>query len=667
MPDSSNNRIKNYLIVKKIGKGGMGEVYVAKHPTLKQEIILKKLSIRDREASERFLQEAKIMLEFRHENIVQIYDHFKEGSATYIAMEYVKGKSLNEIIQENENIPVPLALFILYQAALGLHHAHTKKVIHRDIKPHNILISSTTGNIKLTDFGISKKPGEEDKGLTQEGTVIGTPAYMAPEQFSSRGEASIQSDVYSLGIVFYEMITGSRPYRNEFSAEVISAITKGRFTPATKFVKNLPGIAKKILRKTFNPKMKRRFKNLLPLIHILRNYFRKYNAYEIKDSVRRLLLHDKKLMNAGFFISQKKQKIKSMIFRITVLSVIAIAILSYLFVASNTYYEFFAAKKYGKINVEFDRVNMNIDNIFVGIDGKYEKAYFRKDYLGYFRDVFRNMKNKKKVDLKLEDYIDKRYHNSFYLKEGEHDISISSGSYKNLKKVVVLPRILQDRNRNTKNGQTVFIPIVDLWPQEVSVYFRFWDSISQKWLFSFDNYSDKQISQIKNEETNLYVYYYGKWMTVIDFILMKKNRKEDTFKSGVTYTFLVKNFEKDDIKYADKRFVINFSLDDRTVVIHTPLTPQPGRIKIISNVAKIPVFINNETQGMVFNKGDYNYANYIDIKPVKYANAFYREILVPPSNYTVRISRKGKDINLNLKSGDEQTINVKFENGKYIY
>jgi eukaryotic-like serine/threonine-protein kinase len=177
---TKTKKIKDYEITGVVGKGGMGEVYLAKHPTLKRFIILKKLSIRDKEASERFLKEAKVMLEFRHENIVQIYDHFKEGGSTYIAMEYVKGKALNDIISENGKIPAELALFIIYQIAQGLYHAHSKKVIHRDIKPHNVLIS-TDGEVKLTDFGIAKSSDEKlDNQITSTGTVIGTPAYMSP-------------------------------------------------------------------------------------------------------------------------------------------------------------------------------------------------------------------------------------------------------------------------------------------------------------------------------------------------------------------------------------------------------------------------------------------------------------------------------------------------------
>ncbi|HOV13772.1 MAG TPA: serine/threonine-protein kinase, partial [Spirochaetota bacterium] len=288
---NAKQMIKNYEILGLLGKGGMGEVYLAKHPTLKREIVLKRLKIRDKEAADRFLQEAKVMLEFRNENIVQFYDHFKEGTSTYIAMEYVKGKALNKIIEENGTIPVPIALFILYQVALGLYHAHQKKVIHRDIKPHNILISKD-GEIKLTDFGIAMKTNESED-ITKTGAVVGTPAYMSPEQFSSKKDVTYQSDIYSLGVVFYEMITGTRPFKNEYSTEVLDAIIRGKFVAPTKYVPNMPLIARKIISKTFTPKPQKRYKDLSILIKTLRNYFRKFNIFEIKDALKKTVLNDK--------------------------------------------------------------------------------------------------------------------------------------------------------------------------------------------------------------------------------------------------------------------------------------------------------------------------------------------------------------------------------------
>jgi|GEM_PF-1623268 len=685
---NSQKKINNYPLIKQIGKGGMGEVYVAKHPTLNREIILKKLSIRDKEARERFVEEAKIMLEFRHENIVQIYDHFKDGNSTYIAMEYVKGKPLNVVIQENEMLPIPLALFILYQTALGLHHAHTKKVIHRDIKPHNILIS-TSGNVKLTDFGIAKKPEQPERDITSPGTIVGTPAYMSPEQFDCNKELTYQSDIYSLGVVFYEMITGVRPYKNEFTPEVVANIAKGKHAPVSKYVKKLPVIARRILVKTFNPNRRKRFKSLVPLIKMLRSFFKKFNIFEVRDSIKRLLLCDKKITESPFFVSIKKLQKRRIIVWSTLLSVLLISLFTFIFIKTNRHYEWFGRKSYGKIILEFDRAELDPNNVFVIIDNKYIKAKFKIDYLKYLNDIIfgkdsgkkikkidkknaKSKKDKKKIidDIKIEDYIIDKYSQEFYLKEGEHNISVLSSSYRNTKKVVVVPRDVQNRSKKTSEGQLVFVPVVKLWAQEVTVYFRFWDAFNQKkLLFLFNHHSDKNISGYKKESDDLYISYGGKYIRLKDYILMKKKHKSNPFQSNNKYKFLVKKFSAGNIDYVDKIFIADFSVYDRTVVIHTPLTPEPCKVVIKTNLKKLPpIFINNEKQGLVFKDGEYIYQKYNDIEFKKIKEDLYiQEILLPPSSFNIRISKKGKLIKKLLYSGKELILNIKKENGKYKY
>ena len=659
---SKTKKIKNYVILGKIGKGGMGEVYLAKHPTLKRGIILKKLSIKDKESSERFLKEAKVMLEFRHENIVQIYDHFKEGSSTYIAMEYVKGKPLNEVIQDNKTIPVPLALFILYQISLGLYHAHTKKVIHRDIKPHNILIS-TDGEIKLTDFGIAKTPDESASDITSPGTVIGTPAYMSPEQFSDSAEITYQSDIYSVGVVFYEMITGVKPYKNEFTPEVLTCIAKGKCTPATKLISDLPPIAKKILRKTFNPKLSRRYKSLFQLIKLLRKYFKKFNVYEVRASVKKLLLKTKKIEKSPFLISYKRQKIRNLIFSSIFYGILIIGILAALFFYTNRYYEWIVPNKYGRIILEFNSANLDPENIFVGIDGKYNKAFFNKKF-----KLVKSKDKNKKIKYKIEKIVSKNYKKSFYLTKDEHEISVVSGSYKNTKKVIVSPRTMQRKSKRTSTGQIVNIQIGELQPKEVIVFFRFWDAITNKWLFGFDHYSEKYYGRVKNEEDNLKIYYKDRYIKLKDYIYLRYKYKRDPFSSNLKYYFMVDDFKTKDSSYFIKKFNIKFALDDRTVYIHTPLTPKPAKIIIYSDIKNLPLTINNENQGLVFIKNEYNYENYKKINYTKLKNKRYSlELLIPPGPIILKISSKGKLIKKTLGSDDVLKLDVTKEHGKFVY
>lgn len=665
MPGSSSKKYKinNYEILKLIGKGGMGELYLAKHPTLKREIILKKLKIRDKESSERFLKEAKVMLDFRHENIVQIFDHFKDGQSNYIAMEYVKGKSLNELINDNKKIPIPLALFILYQTALGIHHAHVKKVVHRDIKPGNILIS-TAGQIKITDFGIAKTPEDtKSKDITMPGFVVGTPAYMSPEQFNSSKNITYQSDIYSLGVVFYEMITGVKPFKNELTAEVINAITKGKYMPANRYVEQIPPIIKKILSKTFNHKESKRYKNLIPLIKILKKHFKKFNIFEIRDSVKRLLLNDKNIEKSAFFVHYKKQKRSSDIAIYTIFGFIFIGAAIALFVYTDRYYEWIVPDKFGKIIIDFDRANLDADNIFLGIDGKYEKAVFKKRYNKL--DI-KNLTGVKTTS--SQEFIEKSYKKVLYLSEGEHEISVVSGSYKNLKKIIVSPRKMQKQSRQQAKGQTVSIPIVDLWSQEVVVYFRFWDSINNRLLFRFQHYPNRKLNDVKSEEDNLLILYKKSYMRLKDYVLMRKDTGLNAFYSNAKYFFLVKGFTSKGVKYKNDKFNLKFALDERTITVHVPLVPEPSKIKIVSNTSSVPIYINNENKGLIYKENSYEYTGYKSIRPtLKNDNKYYTELFIPPGKVSIKITKRGRTINRILNSSQTITINLKKQNGKYIY
>ena len=197
-------KVGKYNIVELIAKGGMGALYKAKHPTLKRFVILKQLTLRGGSGFIlRFKREASLMIDFRNERIVQVYDHFREGSSYYIAMEYVEGKSLDKLIEERGFISNEAAVLIFTEICKGLKYAHDKGVIHRDIKPANILISNE-GEVKLVDFGIATSKEGDDDGLTKAGMTLGTPAYMSPEQIADTRKVDKRADIYSMGVVFYE-------------------------------------------------------------------------------------------------------------------------------------------------------------------------------------------------------------------------------------------------------------------------------------------------------------------------------------------------------------------------------------------------------------------------------------------------------------------------------
>lgn len=227
-------KIKEYQVVKEIGSGGMGKVYLAAHPDLQTQVILKELKETHRDFSERFKREAKIMMSLRHDNIAAFNDFFTSEGKKYIVMEYVDGASLADIIDKKKRIDPAIVLLIMYEVARGLAYSHMKKVLHRDLKPHNILISRK-GEVKIIDFGIASSMEEEKpkddrtvQELTQTGMIMGTPSYMSPEQISDMKQVSEKSDIYSLGVILYEMLTGERLFSNELSTVAMAArLTEG--------------------------------------------------------------------------------------------------------------------------------------------------------------------------------------------------------------------------------------------------------------------------------------------------------------------------------------------------------------------------------------------------------------------------------------------------------
>lgn len=214
-----NLQLKRYTIREKIGEGGMADVYLAYDNVLKRDCAIKIMKSElssDPVARIRFRREADAAANLQHPNIVAIYDVGESNNRPFIVMEYVNGQTLKELILQRGAIEKREAVFIATQIAEGLKVAHDSGVIHRDVKPHNVLIKSD-GTAKITDFGIASVQGTIQ--LTQHDSVMGSVHYLAPE--CSRGEqASIQSDLYSLGIVLYEMLTGDLPYKGDAAVQV---------------------------------------------------------------------------------------------------------------------------------------------------------------------------------------------------------------------------------------------------------------------------------------------------------------------------------------------------------------------------------------------------------------------------------------------------------------
>lgn len=200
--------------MEKIGGGGMADVFRAIDEVLQEEVAVKVLRqqyVHDDDFVKRFRREAHSVASLSHENVVKIFDIGEEKEIYYIVMEYVKGSTLKEVIQRKGKLPIKEALKIAEQIALALDHAHQHHIIHRDIKPHNILIGNQ-GQVKVTDFGIARAVSSAT--ITQTGSVLGSVHYLSPEQ-ARGGWTDEKTDLYSLGVVLYEMITGSLPFSGD--------------------------------------------------------------------------------------------------------------------------------------------------------------------------------------------------------------------------------------------------------------------------------------------------------------------------------------------------------------------------------------------------------------------------------------------------------------------
>ncbi len=212
-----------YELIEKLGQGAMGEVYKVRHRGLDTVYALKILQphfAAQPDLVQRFHNEARIMARLRHPHIVRVFDIDRDGAQHYFVMEYIEGRSLREIIAERAPLSSAECLTIVRQIAQALAHAHSQTVIHRDIKPSNILIERDSGRVVVTDFGIAKVLDAQDTRLTSTGMIVGTLRYASPEQLRGADDIDARTDIFSLGMVLYEMLAG-RAYFEGLTGQAI--------------------------------------------------------------------------------------------------------------------------------------------------------------------------------------------------------------------------------------------------------------------------------------------------------------------------------------------------------------------------------------------------------------------------------------------------------------
>lgn len=306
MADEFPPEIGKYKVLGVIAKGGMGVVYKAIHPSLKRYVVIKKMTARNKSGNaERFKKEAQILLDLQSPYIVHLFDYFTEDGYRYMVEELVDGMAVDNLIAKQTAIPTPIAMLIMQDACYALKYAHSKDIVHRDIKPGNILISKR-GEIKLADFGIASD-AEEKENITATGVALGTPAYMPPEQFEDSAKVDNRADIYALGIMLYEMVTGKKPYPGTFSIETLNTIKKGRYIAPDKIEKSVPKEVCKIIHKMVRPKAKKRYQSIDQVLKAVKKYLKHYDTHELRVQLAKSVLDNKKVSFPRF---EQKDRLK---------------------------------------------------------------------------------------------------------------------------------------------------------------------------------------------------------------------------------------------------------------------------------------------------------------------------------------------------------------------
>ncbi len=273
--------IGNYMVRQKLGEGGMGAVYLAEHPTIGKKVALKVLHAEfaaDASVVSRFFTEAKAVNDIGHPNIVDIVDYGMITNAqgeqlVYFFMEFLPGHTLTDLIRAESALPVDRALNITIQVADALAASHKCNIVHRDLKPDNIMLAQRGRErdfVKLLDFGIAKLTGDQPGAQkTRAGLVMGTPAYMSPEQCEGRGQIDHRSDIYSLGVVIYEMVTGRVPFYGEGFGEILVQHLTARPVPPCSIKADIPKQVELIVLKCMEKAPEKRFPNMDEMVKAL--------------------------------------------------------------------------------------------------------------------------------------------------------------------------------------------------------------------------------------------------------------------------------------------------------------------------------------------------------------------------------------------------------------
>ncbi len=284
--------IGDCAIVSLLGEGGMGSVYKAKHQKLKIDVAVKVIakSLIDREPTfiERFYREAQSAAQLNHPNIMRVFNVGEDKGHHYLIIEYIDGPTVRHLIKKQDKLSPEAAVSMIIQALLGLRHAHSKGILHRDIKPENLMINSE-GVLKITDFGLARPmQSKQSITLTTEGQILGTPAFMPPEQWHAE-KLDESADIYALGITLYNMLSNRYPAEGEVPTVILSKIIAEDLTPLSEFEPDLPEELLQIVDKMIALKKEDRFSSCNQVLQALKKFYANLDKKKIRKARATLL------------------------------------------------------------------------------------------------------------------------------------------------------------------------------------------------------------------------------------------------------------------------------------------------------------------------------------------------------------------------------------------
>lgn len=607
-------KIGKYVITNKVAEGGMGSVYKGIHPTLNKEVILKKLTLSDDDhITERFKREARIMMDFKNDYIVDVYDHFKAGGSYYIVLEYVNGMALDQLIRQERYLPNDTALLVFLESCKALKYAHDKNVIHRDIKPGNILISKT-GEIKLVDFGIASISDDDETNLTRDGMTLGTPSYMAPEQFNNSKSVDLRADIYSMGVMLYEMVTGKKPYPANYSPETLAKIQKGKYQSPYKHNPAINSFVVKLIKKCMKAKADKRFRDLGKVISLLEKYFKKRG----KEFPRRVLIA--KVTGEAIEIPKnRKSFVKKLLLTLALISIIGLS--SYVLYLSGYYHELLSSSTYGALTVQIKipKLNKDPDDIFL-------KAYLFEDDNNVIPDVPVNIKFKVKDETESSYILES---NRIYQLSGGYRLKVKYENELFWSSFFLNPISLTEELSGGSPLQIVQLEasIVAVQPFDVEV-----------------NVFDYSTGQNITEKTDISVYKDKKFVPLSESV--------DYLISGKVYRFY---FEKKD--YYSKEFSLRIDPYQNILQISARLVPLSGKMTFNSEEKGIRMDLNGSAH---YIEGGEN-GSYSEIRPLSSES---QTISLFPGTYTLRFYGKGDEQEITVKIDHLSDLNLKINFNK---